>query len=42
MQVVQQLNVRDYAQRVGFAVRMQVILEEEENCYNQNERRSSF
>ena len=32
MQVVQQLNVRDYAQRVDFAVRMQVILEENENA----------
>jgi len=31
MQVVQQLNVRDYAQQVNFAVRMQVILEENEN-----------
>ena len=31
MQVVQQLNVRDYAQQVDFAVRMQVILEENEN-----------
>ena len=31
MQVFQQLNVRDHAQRVDFAVRMQVILEENEN-----------
>ena len=32
MQVVQQLNVRDDAQRVDFAVRMQVILKEKESA----------
>ena len=32
MQDVQQVNVRDYAQRVDFGVRMQVILEENENA----------
>jgi hypothetical protein len=37
MQVVQQLNVRDYTQRVGFAVRMQVILEENKNAIMSDE-----
>jgi hypothetical protein len=32
MQVFQQLNVRDYAQRVDFPVRMHVSLEENENA----------
>jgi hypothetical protein len=34
MQVVQQLNVRDYVQRVDFALRIQVIFEENENSIN--------
>jgi hypothetical protein len=32
MQIVQQLKVRDYAQREDFAVRLQLIFEEDENA----------